>query len=597
VVQSEPLPLSEPVAPALSERIAALKSQRATLPEPPPDLWGTVDALMKQANRVGYDPDMVTPERIETAKKAGLVIGRTRFKLTPDGRAKHTEWKRQERDRYLAESSLDDQINDLELEASGYFTKDQPPPEPVSQPLGTTPANAEIPANAPAPDLAKQTEVSVSSPEGPIDASANPPAVVQGSRPTRASRAGSRRGTGRGAEDALSQPNPADEHFAVALADAKRLGFTGSDDSLRAHFDQKYAEAEQLLSDYNAELDANGPRQILHDIAKLGGLGDDAGMPGEIRNLWEASPGFKPGKLSQKSSAYLAGKRNPTGSLGGVTSVLRAGPAKWSGQRDAKGGWSLDSMAEQLREIGYTDIKGPNELYDAIDAALSDKTKRPTVAMALKQAGIDPEQRYWEAIEEARAKQDESGDTSFDVNEFGEAQPRLPGAESVRDQNIPTPEVAELPFSLNAPKAKPGKASPEPGLYDKGKAEFEAKKAAPKAKKIKQEAILQEVYRPGAIVQSYYGHDRVISYTPPSKDKGWSVEVIAVNPDGSPIPGERPRVHFTEPTKADIRAAIKRLSPDQPKPQARSASRGQTLGRSLADLANYRPEAESGTRS
>lgn len=44
-----------------------------------------------------------------------------------------------------------------------------------------------------------------------------------------------------------------------------------------------------------------------------------------------------------------------------------------------------------------------------------------------------------------------------DVLETGELQPRLPGAGDVRDREAATPEIAELPFTLTAPVAKPGK--------------------------------------------------------------------------------------------------------------------------------------------
>jgi hypothetical protein len=53
-----------------------------------------------------------------------------------------------------------------------------------------------------------------------------------------------------------------------------------------------------------------------------------------------------------------------------------------------------------------------------------------------------------------------------DVLDTGEVQPRLPGAEGVRDQNIPTPEVADVPFSLNAGKTE--------GLEQASRAELEA---------------------------------------------------------------------------------------------------------------------------
>lgn len=52
---------------------------------------------------------------------------------------------------------------------------------------------------------------------------------------------------------------------------------------------------------------------------------------------------------------------------------------------------------------------------------------------------------------------------------FGEEQPSLPGTEGVREQNIPTPEVAEAPFALTpppAPKSLPPRSA-QGGLFDR----------------------------------------------------------------------------------------------------------------------------------
>ena len=104
----------------------------------------TLDSINKRANRAGYDPEMVAPERIAEAKKQGLVSGTKFFKLTQEGRAKHSEWQRQARERMLAESSLEDQIHDLELEASGYFANDAAPPPAAPAPSGAEVAKAKF---------------------------------------------------------------------------------------------------------------------------------------------------------------------------------------------------------------------------------------------------------------------------------------------------------------------------------------------------------------------------------------------------------------------------------------------------------------------
>ena len=56
----------------------------------------------------------------------------------------------------------------------------------------------------------------------------------------------------------------------------------------------------------------------------------------------------------------------------------------------------------------------------------------------------------------------------------GAAQPTLPGTEEVRTVEAPTPEVAEAPFALTSPTAKPGKAAPQKSLFEEpsGKPRF-----------------------------------------------------------------------------------------------------------------------------
>jgi len=62
----------------------------------------------------------------------------------------------------------------------------------------------------------------------------------------------------------------------------------------------------------------------------------------------------------------------------------------------------------------------------------------------------------------------------------------------------------------------------------------------------------EEYFKPGNIVESYGGQDKVIAYYPgdpkaPYPKNNWSVDVIAVKPDGSPIRGEMVRNHSTGP--------------------------------------------------
>ena len=106
------------------------------------------------------------------------------------------------------------------------------------------------------------------------------------------------------------------------------------------------------------EAPINPHEDLLRAIARNGGLGPDKGMPGEMRTLLESRTQAG-GKLGDKS--LLGAQR--TGSIGGVGRVLRS---------DGK---SLDMMAEALREEGYTAIKGPRELLDAIDDARTEMAR------------------------------------------------------------------------------------------------------------------------------------------------------------------------------------------------------------------------------
>src|SRR5262249_25763358 len=61
---------------------------------------------------------------------------------------------------------------------------------------------------------------------------------------------------------------------------------------------------------------------------------------------------------------------------------------------------------------------------------------------------------------------------------------------------------------------------------------------------------LQQYFTPGSIVPGYGGYDRVLAYEP--RPGGFSVRVHRVDPNGQPLPWERPREHSTMPSFADI---------------------------------------------
>lgn len=68
------------------------------------------------------------------------------------------------------------------------------------------------------------------------------------------------------------------------------------------------------------------------------------------------------------------------------------------------------------------------------------------------------------------------------------------------------------------------------------------------------EATLAEYFKPGRIVNAYGGKDRVLAFQPNTGDRSWSVTVQRVNDAGTPM--ERPRVHATAPSLADVREVL-----------------------------------------
>ena len=80
----------------------------------------------------------------------------------------------------------------------------------------------------------------------------------------------------------------------------------------------------------------------------------------------------------------------------------------------------------------------------------------------------------------------------------------------------------------------------------------------------------REVFTPGNIVLSDYWktYDKVLDYTE-KPDHSWTVTVQKVNKDGSPIPGELPRIHYTQPSRND--QVVGRVPIDTEKPIAERA--------------------------
>lgn len=87
-----------------------------------------------------------------------------------------------------------------------------------------------------------------------------------------------------------------------------------------------------------------------------------------------------------------------------------------------------------------------------------------------------------------------------------------------------------------------------------------AKKATPprqsaKATRDREERnrLLAEHFTPGNVIKSDYWkeYDKVLSFSPETSDKGWEVRVVKSDKEGVTVPGERPRIHHTQPDKRD----------------------------------------------
>ncbi|WP_213956356.1 PLxRFG domain-containing protein [Variovorax sp. dw_954] len=115
-----------------------------------------------------------------------------------------------------------------------------------------------------------------------------------------------------------------------------------------------------------------------------------------------------------------------------------------------------------------------------------------------------------------------------------------------------------------APAAAPAAApAPAPKVKKESKAAREVREA---------EEARAAYYQPGAIVKSYSGHDRVISYTPAGNESRWSVEVQAVvKKDGQWIDDpqdNRIRTHSTQPSARELAAGPVQLAPAAAAPAA-----------------------------
>lgn len=268
----------------------------------------------------------------------------------------------------------------------------------------------------------------------------------------------------RAAEDQQHEVTTLDEIVSRATAD----GYRGDPETLRAELDSRL----QFIKDIDEQLKQAGddPDVLLRAIAKYGGISlqKETGWKGEIRWLQESQRNF-----------------------GTATKPKYA----WGQVRETKGvfsnsGLSLDRMLEALRQDDqFAYIETLNDLVEAIrDAATAKDDNRLAIDKLAK--SLQPE--WWARFQPSEDAEVGTGDEDIsfnpeefetpppaDVNEFGEAQARLPGAESARqvgqaattfrapvqasgeDFNLTSgqPEVEEAPPSLFG-EEKPASATP-----------------------------------------------------------------------------------------------------------------------------------------
>jgi len=312
--------------------------------------------------------------------------------------------------------------------------------------------------------------------EGTEDAGAeqSPNRIVDKGRSPAGNRvAASDPGTGKRAE------GRADKHlarvFGSVLESAQQLDPAVNPEELRAEFDYRVAlvlDQQQLAAE-----SGNSPHSILREIAARGGISlhEDAERASEIRQMFGGStPAF--------------------GAVAGVRGVFRK-PTRATSANKKGGGYGIDQILQDLQsDPAFAWIESIDMLLDQIDEAMRHSADKIEAAVLpgteeLRDAGIRREAQWWANpwravdllegdVDEREVAAGEEGDTSFDVTEFnhslfdefealeepkgdtlatGEKQPRLPGdAGAVREEERTAGEF-DLPFTLTAPVAKPGK--------------------------------------------------------------------------------------------------------------------------------------------
>ncbi len=220
---------------------------------------------------------------------------------------------------------------------------------------------------------------------------------------------------------------------------AQDNGYTGDPAELRQQFDSHLQDFKALHADL--EDSGHNGTTLLKEIAKGGGISikRESALKGELRWLKE----FRDLQGSRSRKDLHKGPVTAQ-TIRGVRGVFN------------EGGLSLDGMREYLsQDARFNHITSINDLLDAIRDAATEATDTSTAMDTLK--GWVGSQNWAEPpAETSELAGEEQGEPTFnpeefesgDVNQFGEEQPRLPEAGSVREQEKATPEF-EAPFSLD----------------------------------------------------------------------------------------------------------------------------------------------------
>ncbi len=181
--------------------------------------------------------------------------------------------------------------------------------------------------------------------------------------------------------------------------------------------------------------------------------------------------------------------------------------------------------------------------------------------------GLPPEQQLPDMSDEELAAELDAGPADQVPVKNAEPAPAPPVAEQAAPaapavkSGSPAPE--SVPQRMKRVKAEQATAAAPAPMSAPAKPKAQSKSVLAKLKEA--QAARADYFTPGNIVKSYAGHDRVVSYSPPDGDGRWSVTVRAVQKEGDAwvdVPGERERVHGTQPDAKDIKAGpVERPAP------------------------------------